>query len=133
MLVAADEYVDPALTRLRAPVGDVTALAEVLKEATLGDFEVRRLINRPTEETKREIESFFEEARPGDLLLLYMSGHGVLSQTRRFYFATASTELKWLRATASEDTFVNDVMQHSRARSIALIVDCCHSGASREG
>jgi hypothetical protein len=44
LLVAADEYVDPALTRLRAPVGDVTALAEVLGEAMLGDFEVRRLI-----------------------------------------------------------------------------------------
>jgi uncharacterized caspase-like protein len=133
LLVAADEYVDPALTGLRAPVGDVTALAEVLEDAVLGDFEVRRMINRTTEETKREIESFFEEARPGDLLLLYMSGHGVLSQTRRFYFATASTELKWLRATAIEDAFVNDVMQHSRARSIVLIVDCCHSGAFARG
>jgi uncharacterized caspase-like protein len=133
LLVAADEYVDPALTQLRAPVGDVNALAEVLGDAMLGDFEVGRMINRPTEETKRAIESFFEEARPGDLLLLYMSGHGVLSQTRHFYFATASTELKWLRATAIEDTFVNDVMQHSRARSIVLIVDCCHSGAFARG
>ncbi len=133
LLVAADAYVDPALTRLRAPVGDVEALAAVLGEPMLGGFEVRRLINRSTEETKREIEGFFDESRPGDLRLLYMSGHGVLSQTRRFYFATASTELRWLRATAIEDAFINDVMQHSRARSVVLIVDCCHSGTFARG
>ena len=62
-----------------------------------------------------------------------MSGHGVLSQSRRFYFATATTALKLLRATAIEDSFVNDVMQHSRARSIVLVLDCCHSGAFGKG
>ena len=36
------------------------------------------------------------------------------------HFATASTDPGWLRATAIEDGFVNDVMQHSRARSIVL-------------
>ena len=33
-----------------------------------------------------------------------------------------------LRATAIEDSFISDVMQHSRARSIVLIVDCCMPG-----
>ena len=133
LLVAASTYADPGLARLRAPIGDVEALASVLEDPTLGAFELRRLVNLPTEQIKREIEGFFDDARLNDLLLLYMSGHGVLSQTRRFYFATSSTELRWLRATAIEDSFISDVMQHSRARSIVLIVDCCHSGAFAKG
>ena len=52
---------------------------------------------------------------------------------RRLYFATASTDRVLLRATAVSDTFVNDVIQHSRARSTVLILDCCHSGAFAKG
>ena len=133
LLVAAATYADPGLARLRAPIGDVEALGSVLEDPTLGAFELRRLVDLPTEQIKREIEGFFDDARLNDLLLLYMSGHGVLSQTRRFYFATSSTQLRWLRATAIEDSFISDVMEHSRARSIVLIVDCCHSGAFAKG
>jgi hypothetical protein len=133
LLVATGTYSDPALSALRAPTGDVRSLAGVLGDGEIGGFEVRELIDRPTEELKREIESFFGAGRPRDLLLLYVSGHGVLSQSRRFYFATASTVLQYLRSTAIEDSFVNDVMQHSRARSIVLVLDCCHSGAFGKG
>jgi uncharacterized caspase-like protein len=57
----------------------------------------------------------------------------VLSQSRRFYFATATTALRLLKSTAVEDSFVNDVIQLSRARSIVLMLDCCHSGAFGKG
>ena len=133
LLVATASYTDPGLAALRAPVGDVEALAQVLRDDSIGGFEVSELIDRPTEDIKREIEGFFDDARREDLLLLYFSGHGVLSRSRRFYFATTTTELQWLRATAIDDGFVNDVMQHSRARSIVLMLDCCHSGAFGKG
>ena len=133
LLVATGSYSDPGLAGLRAPAGDVDSLAEVLADGSIGQFEVQELVDRPTEEIKRAIEGFFAEARRADLLLLYFSGHGVLSQGRRFYFATASTSLQYLRATAIEDGFVNGVMQESRARSIVLVLDCCHSGAFGKG
>jgi hypothetical protein len=133
LLVATGAYTDPGLAALRAPTGDVDALAEVLEDGSIGEFDVTRLVDRPTEELKMRIESFFAAAKRDDLLLLYFSCHGVLSQSRRFYFATATTALDLLRATAIEDSFVNDVMQHSRARSIVLILDCCHSGAFGKG
>jgi uncharacterized caspase-like protein len=133
LLVATAEYSDPALAALRAPTGDVTALAAVLGDEAIGGFEVQQLIDRPAEDLRREIETFFGDGRPHDLLLLYVSGHGVLSQSRRFYFATANTSLQLLRSTAIEDGFVNDVMQSSRARSIVLVLDCCHSGAFGKG
>ena len=133
LLVATGAYSDPSLAALRAPTGDVESLAEVLVDRSIGAFEVSRLVDRPTDELKKEIEGFFADARRDDLLLLYFSCHGVLSQSRRFYFATITTALNLLRATAIEDSFVNDVMQHSRARSIVLILDCCHSGAFGKG
>jgi Caspase domain/FG-GAP repeat/FG-GAP-like repeat len=133
LLVATGAYSDPGLAALRAPTGDVDALAEVLQDGSIGEFDVSRLVDRPTEELKMRIEGFFADAKRDDLLLLYFSCHGVLSQSRRFYFATATTALDLLRATAVEDSFVNDVMQHSRARSIVLILDCCHSGAFGKG
>ncbi len=133
LLVASGTYADAGLARLRAPAGDVDALAGVLGDESIGGFEVRELVDRPTDEVKRAIEGFFGEARPDDLLLLYFSGHGVLSQSRRFYFATATTTLEYLRTTAIEDGFVNGVMHDSRARTIVLILDCCHSGAFGKG
>jgi hypothetical protein len=133
LLVATASYSDPGLAGLRAPAGDVHSLASVLGDAEIGGFAVRELIDRPTEELKREIEGFFGAARRQDLLLLYISGHGVLSQNRRFYLGTTTTALPLLRSTAIEDSFVNDVMQQSRARSIVLMLDCCHSGAFGKG
>jgi hypothetical protein len=133
LLVAAGTYSDPGLAQLQAPAGDVDSLAGVLGDGSIGHFDVEELVDRPTEEIKKAIEGFFGAAKPTDLLLLYFSCHGVLSQGRRFYFATASTALQYLRATAIEDGFVNGVIQESRARTIVLILDCCHSGAFGKG
>jgi hypothetical protein len=133
LLVATATYADPALAQLRAPAGDVAALGGVLSDPSIGGFEVAQRVDRPTDELKREIEDFFQGNRRDDLLLLYLSGHGVLSPDRQLYFATSTTELKLLRATAIEDSFVNAVIQHSRARSVVLVLDCCHSGAFASG
>ena len=133
LLVATANYSDTGLAALRAPTSDVRSLGEVLRDDAIGGFEVRELIDRPTEDLKKEIEAFFGAGRPKDLLMLYVSGHGVLSQNRRFYLATTTTALELLRSTAIEDSFVNDVMQQSRARSIVLVLDCCHSGAFGKG
>src|SRR5262245_24191096 len=111
LLVATARYDDPALAALRAPTGDVAALAAVLGDSEIGGFEVQQLIDQPADELRKQIETFFDEGRPHDLLLLYVSGHGVLSQSRRFYFATSTTSMQLLRSTAIEDSFVNDVMQ----------------------
>lgn len=133
LLIANESYVDPGLTRLRAPKGDVRSLAAVLGDEAIGGFEVNQLIDHSADDVKQQIEGFFDEARLDDLLLLYLSGHGVLSKTGRLYFATINTKLRLLRATAIEDSFVHEVMQQSRARSVVLMLDCCHSGAFVKG
>ena len=69
LLVATASYSDAGLAALRAPVGDVEALAGVLRDDSIGGFEVAELIDRPTEEIKRAVEGFFDEAQREDLLL----------------------------------------------------------------
>ena len=38
-----------------------------------------------------------------------------------------------MRTTAIDDRFVNEAMDQSRARSIVVLLDCCHSGAFGKG
>jgi hypothetical protein len=131
LLIATANYADPGLAQLRAQAGDARALAAALDDS--GGFDVQLLVDRPVMELKAAIERLFAEARPRDLLLLYISGHAVVAQDRRLYLATVDTELQYLRTTAIEDAFVNDVMNDSRARSIVLILDCVQSGAFGRG
>jgi hypothetical protein len=53
LLIATATYSDPGLAALRAPTGDVAALAGVLGDEAIGGFEVRELIDRPTEGASR--------------------------------------------------------------------------------
>ena len=82
---------------------------------------------------RREIDGFLDSARLGDTVLLYVSGHGVLSQSGQLFFAMVDTMLDRLRSTAVPGSFVHDVMTHSRAHRKVLILDCCHSGAFARG
>ena len=133
LVVASSQFSDETLQQLVAPGQDATDLARVLADATIGGFEVKKLINRPSHEVRREIEAFFTGRRRGDLLLLYFSGHGVKDDDGRLYLATTDTERGLLRATAVPATFVNETMTASRSRRQVLILDCCHSGAFARG
>jgi tetratricopeptide (TPR) repeat protein len=134
LLVATDRYEDEGFTQLRAPAGDAAALAEVLGDPEIGGFEVQPpLLNQPEGVVRREIDGFLDSARLGDTVLLYISGHGVLSQNGQLFFAMVDTLLGRLRSTAVPGSFVHDVMTHSRAHRKVLILDCCHSGAFTRG
>ena len=91
------------------------------------------LLNQPEGVVRREIDGFLDSARLGDTVLLYVSGHGALSQSGQLFFAMVDTMLDRLRSTAVPGSFVHDVMTHSRAHRKVLILDCCHSGAFARG
>jgi formylglycine-generating enzyme required for sulfatase activity len=133
LVVASSQFSDKTLQQLVAPGQDAADLARVLADATIGGFAVKKLINRPSHEVRREIAVFFANRKRNDLLLLYFSGHGVKDDDGRLYLATTDTERGLLRATAVPATFVNETMTASRSRRQVLILDCCHSGAFARG
>jgi hypothetical protein len=133
LIVAADEYADPKLRRLRAPVRDAEELGRVLADEAIGGFDVEVVLNEPEHRVRRRLAHFFTDRRRDDLLLVHFSCHGLKDDDGTLYFATPDTELEHLDSTAVPSDFLNRQMGRSRSRRIALFLDCCYSGAFSRG
>src|SRR5687767_992636 len=133
LIVASDRYDDPALRQLRGPAKEAEALATTLADPAIGGFQVRTLVNQAAHLVTEQIEAFFDDRLRDDLLLLYLSCHGIKDDSGRLYFASTSTKLNRLAATGISSVFVNERMDQSRSRKIVLLLDCCYSGAFARG
>jgi hypothetical protein len=133
LIVASSHYADTTLTQLQAPARDAASLAAVLGAEAIGGFHVETLADRPAQTVMQEIETFFDGRKRDDLVLLYFSGHGILDEGARLYFATTDTRVDRPRSTAVPAAFVNDVMSECRSRRQVLVLDCCNSGSFARG
>ena len=100
LIIANDQYEDNSLSKLDAPKFDAYALAEVLGDPETSNFYVQLAVNKKSYIVNQLIESFFDNRKRDDLLLLYFSGHGVKDEDGQLYFATPNTRLDRLRSTA---------------------------------
>jgi uncharacterized caspase-like protein len=133
LVVATSTYADPGLRRLRAPARDAGDLAQVLADPDIGGFTVTTVIDQPAQQIRLAIEDFLDGRGTGDLLLVYLSCHGLLDARRRLYFAAADTRKDRLGSTGVEAAWVLDQLEHCRARRQVLILDSCFSGAFAHG
>jgi uncharacterized protein with WD repeat len=133
LIVASNHYQDAALQQLLAPAQDAEALARVLQNPAIGDFEVKTLLDKPCHEVRQEIEAFFDDRRRDDLLALYFSCHGIKDANGQLYFATCDTNRKRPRSTAVPAKEVNEMMASCRSRRQVLLLDCCYGGAVTRG
>jgi hypothetical protein len=133
LIVASDLYQDPGLQRLRAPAHDAAALARVLRDPEIGDFEVRTVLNEPEHAIREAVAELFADRKPDDVILLHFSCHGVKDEGGELYFAATNTKLRLLGATALAADFVNRCMSRSRSRRMVLLLDCCYAGAFERG
>jgi len=136
LIIANYRYEHPDLRQLVAPAQDAESLARVMADPAICGFQVRTLINEPSHKLNLEIEGFFADRQRDDLLLLYFSGHGIKDADGQLYFAATDTQFiqhNVRRATAVSAQFVNEVMSRSRARRQILLLDCCYSGAFKQG
>jgi uncharacterized caspase-like protein len=99
LLVATATYNDPTLQRLRSPAQDVRELKDLLGDPSIGEFDVQDLVNAKSDDLRRAVSTFCRAAKHGDLLLIYMSCHGLLDDRGRLYYATVDTERDLLAAT----------------------------------
>jgi len=133
LIVANDEYEHEGLRHLLAPAADAEALAGVLGDSQIGDFEVRVVHNEPAHDIEAHIEDLFADSRPDDVLLLHFSCHGLKSESGDLFFAARNTRPNRLGSTAVSADFVQRCMRASRSRSIVLLLDCCYGGAFGQG
>jgi len=133
LLIGVSEYA-VGLNPLPAAVKDIVALERVLKDPEMGGFdEVKVLANPDTYAMQYEVETLFSGRSKDDLVLLFFSGHGIKDDSNNLYFATRitrkSTRGDLIRSTAVPARFVHDMLNNSRAKRQAIILDCCFSGA----
>lgn len=129
LVVSTTSYTDPAIRQLRAPARDAADLGDLLADPEVGGFTVTSLVDATAQEVRLAMEEFLSERRPGDLLLVYLSCHGLVDARRRLYFAATDTRKDRLAATGVEAQWLLDQFDDCRASQQVVILDCCFSGA----
>jgi hypothetical protein len=104
-------------------------MATTLGDETRGRFETTSL---PAEVTRDAVMSALTDAldgmSEGDTFLLYYSGHAFRDEAGRLYLALSGTDIRRPYTAASLDELVT-VVDNSRPGRVAIILDCCFSGA----
>lgn len=130
-------YEDSRLKRLVTPEQDATGLADALRDPNIGAFDnVKVCENYARDRVEEELELFFLDKRPDDLLLVYFSGHGVRDAEGYLYLAVRNTKTRVegvLTSTAVSAQQITKFLDSCRSRSQVLVLDCCHSGAFSQG
>jgi hypothetical protein len=133
LLLATGRYTDPTLGQLRSPSRDAEELARVLRDPAIGGYDAATFVNEPDARLREEIEGFFADRRLDDLLLFYVSCHGVKDPSGRLYFAASTTKLNRLASTGISAEFLFEQVDRCRARRILVLLDCCYSGSYARG
>ncbi|MGW5748488.1 caspase family protein, partial [Amycolatopsis sp. NPDC003861] len=133
LIVANGEYDNAGLQRLGSPAADADALAGVLADRAISDFEVSVVRNETAHVIQAEIEDLCLEGKPDEVLLMHFSCHGLKDDAGGLYFAARNTRPDRLRSTAVPADFVQQCIRQSRSRSIVLLLDCCYGGAFGQG
>jgi hypothetical protein len=133
LVVAVTSYADPSLRQLRAPAGDAAAFTGLLADPEIGGFTVTSVNDGTAQQMRLAVEEFLSDRRPDDLLLVYLSCHGLVDLRRRLYFAAADTLKNRLAATGVEAHWLLGQLEDCRARQQVVILDCCFSGAFAHG
>jgi len=120
------------LQSLEGPVNDISVLRDALTDPQVGLFEptaVRMLPERTMAEILIELETFFGSAARDDRLLLYYSGHGLLTDENRLLLCARDTRTDVVKATSVSAMAINDMIDSSAAQTTIIVLDCCYSGA----
>jgi formylglycine-generating enzyme required for sulfatase activity/uncharacterized caspase-like protein len=129
LIIANGDFDDPKLSRLHTPTRDAEALAEVLGDPDIGDFDVTLLVDQPESVVRRAVARFYAHRTRRDLLLLYYSGHGIRDAHGDLYLATQDTEMDIAGGSSLSASFVREQIDKSGSRRKVVVLDCCHSGA----
>ncbi|MGB7795735.1 MAG: caspase family protein, partial [Pseudonocardiaceae bacterium] len=133
LLVATYLYQDAGLRQLTAPGHDAEALAEVLRDPEIANFDVTILINEPHHVVGNAIGQFYRNRRRDDLTLLYFTGHGLKDDQGRLYLAMNNTQRDDLLFTGLSAQQIDEAMESCSSRQKVLVLDCCYSGAFPAG
>ncbi|MEN2786267.1 caspase family protein [Sphingomonas qilianensis] len=133
LIIANGTFDDPTIPSLKSPVTDGQRLKRLLERDDIGPYEVELHTDGNCQPLRGRIQSFFDDAAPDDLVLLYVTGHGFKDRSGKLYFTTRDSEKRVLGATAIEARFFVERMQECAARTQIWFLDTCYAGAFARG
>ncbi|MFD6183702.1 AAA domain-containing protein [Streptomyces goshikiensis] len=135
LLIGTANYQDPAYTPLAAVRADVHYLSQVLEMPSVGRFEDCVRVEDSTKTAiMQSVESFLAEREADELVVLYLSGHGVYeTEDGQLYYVAADTSADQVQSTAVKASFITEQLEACAARRKVLLLDCCFSGAAVQG
>jgi formylglycine-generating enzyme required for sulfatase activity len=135
LLIGISRFDDPKLAKLNAPREDVEAFAAVLSDPARGGFDnVSTCIDQDLQTIRKQLAKLLLTGRnPNDMVLLYYSGHGIMTIGQRLFLATGQSSFDQPEADSLSALEMRDWLERSRAGKQVVILDCCHSGAFADG
>lgn len=135
MAVGVGDYQSQQLTKLSFPAKDAEDFVKSIKECDLSDYdhvaEPILLINQSA--TRNDIidhlESLKNKAKSGDVLMLYMSGHGV-KEGENAYFMAVDSDPNRLRSNGVSYKDIKDILRelHDQNVKVIIFMDACYAG-----
>lgn len=129
LLIAVEEYQDPAITALSEPVKDALKFKEVLlKKYTFEEKDITVLKNPTFEDINVAFEQLSHMIQPTDFLLIFYAGHGYFDEKTNIGYwlpvdAQEKNRAKWFRNSALVENIGAINSKHT-----LLIADACFSG-----
>jgi caspase domain-containing protein len=130
VLIGGSTYHDARLSALPSVVNNLTDLSDVLTDTTLWGLpkeRCRALLDwaQPSE-IMVAVSELADLAR--DTLLVYYSGHGIVTDEGDFVLSTRLTSLERGKFTSLPYAWVREVVGQCRALRRIVVLDCCFSG-----
>jgi hypothetical protein len=133
LFVSTSTYADDQLAQLPSAASDAVELGGLFADPRVGPFTVETMESPSAQEMRLALEDLFADATADDLVLLYLSGHGLKDLQGNLYFAAHDTRPNRLQSTAVSAQLLCTLLNSSRAEGAVVFLDCCYGGAFARG
>lgn len=88
-----------------------------------------------TPDAIKDAKDFVKEAKPDDVFVLYIAGHGIhdVDPEATYYYLTYNADLENLKGTSADFETIEDLLQGIPPRNKLFLMDACESGEIEEG
>jgi hypothetical protein len=129
LVIAAEDYIDPAVNDLDFPIQDAERMVKTLTSSyTFEPSDITFLKNPTQSDIINALDGLRAQAQPADNLLIFYAGHGYWDEEMEQGFwlpvdAEKSFRSKWLA-----NSTIRNYLKAIKARHTLLVSDACFSG-----
>jgi WD40 repeat protein len=115
---------------LKYPTKDIMDVKQLLSKSSLySKVHTLTLINKDVQpDAPEKISDFLQSARPEDIVLVFIAGHGLLDSDFNYFLATHRTNFNNPAEGSLAYQSLENILDKSKSLRKVMLVDACHSG-----